>query len=358
MNNRFEKAGDLLKKFDADYILINENCAVRYFSGFESSNIFLLYSPKRKFLLTDFRYKTKAINFCEKENWEFVEIKNGEFCKEINKIIKNSSKLIFQDNYLTVEKFESYKKNIKNISKFIPAGKEIDSLFSVKTQEEINSIKQAAKIGDISITQWYLQIKEGISEFEAARLLDIITLQNGSEKPAFGTIMLFGENSALPHGVPSKTRKLKKGDLILIDFGCVVNGFCSDMTRTICFGEPQTEYLRIYEIIFEAQKIGIETAKTGIKAKDIDKKVRDFIKNAGFGENFGHGTGHSVGLKIHENPALNARDETILEPGMILTIEPGIYVPNFIGVRIEDMVLICERTSEIITKTAKKITEI
>jgi Xaa-Pro aminopeptidase len=315
--------------------------------------VFLLYSPKLKFLLTDFRYKTKALNFCEKENWVFVEIKNGEFCKEIDKILKKTSDLIIQDNFLTLEKFEEYKKNIKNVSKFISAGKEIEALFFAKTDNEINSIKQAAKIGDISIKEWHLLLREGISEFDAARHLDIITLKNGSEKPAFDTIVLFGENSALPHGTPSKTRMLRKGDFILSDFGCVVDGFCSDMTRTFCFGKPEKKHIEIYDIVFEAQKIGVETLKAGIKASDVDKKVRDFIKSKGFGENFGHGTGHSVGLRIHENPAINSRSETVLQKGMVVTIEPGIYVENLVGVRIEDMAVVGENSCEIISKTEK-----
>ncbi|MDR0305194.1 MAG: aminopeptidase P family protein [Chitinispirillales bacterium] len=358
MINRFEKANILLKKFNADYILINGGFAARYFSGFHSSNVFLLYSPEQKFLLTDFRYKTKASDFCEKENWEFIEIKNGEFCKGIDKIIKKSSKLLIQDNVLTLENFEIYKKNIKNVLKFIPAGKEINALFYIKTENERNSIKQAAKIGDISFSQWCLQIKEGMSEFEAAQLLNIITLQNGSEKSAFDTIVLFGENSSFPHGVPSKTKILKKGDFILSDFGCTVDGFCSDMTRTICFGEPKREHVEIYNIVFEAQKIGLDAVKAGVKANEADKKIRDFIAGKGFGENFGHGSGHCIGLNVHENPALNTRDETILEEGMILTIEPGIYIPSIVGVRIEDMVIVGEKSCEIITKTAKNFIEI
>ena len=358
MKNRFEKANDLLKKFSADYILINDSCAACYLSGFKSSNIFLLYEPSKKFLLTDFRYKTKAQDFCKNKDWNFVEIKNGEFCKEIDRIIRKSSKILFQDNRLSVEKFEIYKKEIKNISEFIPAGKEIDSLFFTKTEEEINSIKQAANIGDVSIAQWYSQLKEGMSEFEAARILDIITLQNGSEKPAFDTIVLFGENSSFPHGKPSKKRTLKKGDLVLSDFGCTVDDFFSDMTRTVSFGEAKDEVLKIYETVFEAQRIGVESVKSGVKAKDVDNKVRDCIKNANFGENFGHGTGHSVGLRVHESPALATRDETILEEGMILTIEPGIYVEGFAGVRIEDMVVIAQNSCEIITKTTKRFTVI
>jgi len=356
MTSRFEKADGLIEKFNADYVLISDCESARYFSGFDSSNVFLLYSQKQKFLLTDFRYKTKAESFCN--DWKFIEIKNGEVCKEIDKILKKPAKLIIQDNFMPVERFEFYKKNIKNVSQFIFGGKEIDSFFFVKTQEEINSIKQAAKIGDTSIKEWFSQLKEGISEFEAARLLDIITLKNGSEKPAFDTIALFGENSALPHGTPSKDRSLKKGDFVLCDFGCTMDGFCSDMTRTVCFGKPKTEHQKIYEIVFEAQKIGAETIKAGMKAKDIDKKVRDFIEKNGFKENFGHGTGHSVGLRIHENPALNKTDETVLQAGMVVTVEPGIYIPGIVGVRIEDMAVIGESSCEIITKTAKMFTEI
>jgi len=140
MTSRFEKADGLIEKFNADYVLINDRESARYFSGFDSSNVFLLYSPKQKFLLTDFRYKTKAESFCK--DWKFIEIKNGEVCKEIDEILKKPARLIIQDNFLSVEKFEIYKKNMKNVSQFIFGGKEIDSLFFVKTQEKINSINQ------------------------------------------------------------------------------------------------------------------------------------------------------------------------------------------------------------------------
>ena len=352
MTKRFEKARSLLKKHNADCLLITDSVSARYFSGFSSSNVALLFSPKENFLFTDFRYKSDAENFCKENNWNFIEAKQSEFAEKIAKI--GGSKFLFQDNYLSVAEFENYKKKLNN-SKLIPAGKEIDEIFHEKTADEINLIKKAAEIADFSFAQWLKKLTLGISEFEAARALEIICLENGSEKTAFDTIVLFGENSALPHGVPSRGRKLKSGDFILCDFGCVVEGLRSDMTRTICFGEPNPEHKKIYDLVLQAQLIGVESVKSGEKACEIDKKVRDFIKNAGYGENFGHGTGHSVGLRIHENPAVNSKCETVLQAGMVITIEPGIYLPNFVGVRIEDMLTIGEISNEIITKTTKKL---
>ncbi|MCL1945577.1 MAG: Xaa-Pro peptidase family protein [Chitinivibrionia bacterium] len=358
MSNRFEKANELLEKHKSDYLLITDDVTARYFSGFSSSNVVLLYNSKEKFLFTDFRYKTKAEIFCQKNAWNFIETKQGDFAKKISKIIKRKSKLLVQDNILSVYDFELYKKNVKNNAKFINCGKEIDEIFYVKTDDEINSMKKAAEIGDLSIKEWQKKLREGISEFEAARLLDIITLQNGSEKTAFDTIVLFGENSAFPHGVPSRNRKLKKNDVILSDFGATVDGFCSDMTRMTHFGASKKKYKEIYDIVLQAQLIGVENVKAGTKAKDIDKKVRDFISQKGFADNFGHATGHSVGLRIHEKPSLGKKDDTVLQSGMVITVEPGIYLPNAFGIRIEDMTVVTENGCEIITKTTKNLIEI
>lgn len=352
MTARFEKANDLLKKEYADYILITDSISAKYFSGFSSSNVVLLYSQKEKFLFTDFRYKTAADVFCKENGWKKTDICFNSFAENNIK-----GKVLFQDNFMSVENFENMKKTFKN-SQFIAAGEEISAIFYAKTEEEINSVKKAAQIADISFVQFQKELKVGMSEFDAARILDIICLKNGSEKSAFDTIVLFGENSALPHGVPSRERKLKNGDVVLCDFGCVVDGFCSDMTRTICFGKANPNIKKIYDLVLEAQIIGVECVKAGVKASDIDKKVRGFIANAGFGENFGHGTGHSVGLRIHEKPAINKKDETILKTGMVITVEPGIYLPNEFGVRIEDLLVVTENGVEIITKTTKEIVEI
>lgn len=350
---RFEKANILLKKHNADCILITDSVSARYFSGFVSSNAALLYSPKERFLLTDARYKTSAEIFCKNHDWKFIEAKQNEFAQKLVEVVSKGANLLFQDNYLPVSEFEHYKKTVKKGIKFIPCGNDIDEIFYAKTKEETEFIKQAARIADKSFEEWLPKLRTGMSEFEAARLLDIITLQNGSEKLAFDTIVLFGENCALPHGVASRERMLKNGDFILCDFGCSINGFCSDMTRTLCFGEEQDEHRKIYEIVLQAQKIGIENVKAGVKVKDIDKIVRDNIKDLGFGDYFKHSTGHSIGLRVHENPALNSKNEAVLQSGMFITIEPGIYIPDKIGVRIEDTVQVLETACEIITNTTK-----
>jgi len=351
---RFEKANETLKRRKADYLLITQSASVRYFCGFVSSNAALLYSPNERFLFTDSRYKTSAQNFCEAQGWKFIEAKQSEFAKKISKILKKGSKLLFQDNYLSVAEFERYQKDFKALRiKFISGGGEIDGLFCVKTDEELNFMEQAAQIADKSSEKWLKKLRAGISEFEAARLLDVITLQNGSEKTAFDTIVLFGENCALPHGVPSKKRLLRNGDFILYDFGCVVEGFCSDMTRTVCFGEAKSEDRNIYEAVLDAQKKGLAAVKAGVKAKDIDKVVRDSVKEAGFGEYFKHATGHSIGLCVHENPSVNGKNESVLQSGTVITVEPGIYIPDRVGVRIEDTVVVQDKDCKIITNTAK-----
>lgn len=350
---RFEKAQNLLKKYNADYILITDSISARYFSGFSSSNVLLLYSTNEKLLFTDFRYKTYAEDFCKKNGWKNIDEKLNDFLKK-NPI---NAKVLFQDDFMSIKDFNSYKEIFKNCE-LIPAGEEINTIFYEKTSSEINSIKKSAQIADISFIEWQKRLTLGITEFEAARILDIICLQNGSEKSAFDTIVLFGENSALPHGVPSRTRKLKENDNILCDFGCVTDGFGSDMTRTIVFGKSTNLIKDVYSAVLEAQIIGVESVKAGIRACDIDKIVRDFLKSKAFTDEFGHSTGHSVGLRIHEKPAISQKDETVLQTGMVITIEPGVYIPDKFGIRIEDTVVVTENGCEIITKTTKNFMEI
>jgi Xaa-Pro aminopeptidase len=348
------KAKNTLAKHSADYILITDSVSVRYFSGFSSSNAALLISAdaQEKYLFTDFRYKTLAQNFCAANGYTFIEARHAEFPQKINSVLRKNAIILFQSNYFTVEECEFYKKKIAN-ALFIRAADEIDEIFYEKTPAEINSLRKAAETADISFAQWLPKLACGMSEFEAARMLDIICMQNGSEKASFDTIVLFGEHAALPHGVPSRDRKLSEGDFILCDFGCVIDGFGSDMTRTVCFGEARPADKKIYEIVLAAQLIGLKAVKAGAVACEIDKKVRDYIAGAGYGDKFGHGTGHSVGLRIHENPAINKNDKTILTAGMVVTVEPGIYIEGSVGVRIEDLVVVGEESCEILSKTTK-----
>jgi Xaa-Pro dipeptidase len=230
----------------------------------------------------------------------------------------------------------------------------IKELRIIKTKEELEVIEAACKIADMAMMAALEEISEGKREREVAAKMEYVMKMNGAEKPAFDTIIASGWRSALPHGIASDKR-IEKGDLVVIDEGALYRHYHSDMTRTIVVGSPNEKQREIYEIVLEAQKKGVEMARPGMTAKELDTIVRDVIAEYGYGDYFIHSTGHGVGLEIHEWPRVSQMDETVLKPGMVITVEPGIYIPKFGGVRIEDTIVITENGARRLTKTEREL---
>ena len=234
----------------------------------------------------------------------------------------------------------------------------VDGVRAVKNEEEIAIMKKASEINDAVMEKVIDFIKEGMTEKEIADFIDSEYLKAGASGTSFDTIVCFGPNAADQHHIPSETRTLKAGECILIDMGCVWQGYCSDMTRTVVIGKANDKQKEIYNVVLEAQLAGLAAVKAGKTGKEVDKAARDIITKAGYGDCFGHSLGHSVGLFIHEKPGLAPSDETVLQAGMIETVEPGIYVPGFGGVRIEDMVLVTETGCRNLTGSPKELIEL
>lgn len=211
----------------------------------------------------------------------------------------------------------------------------------IKNEQEIESISKAAALGDHCFSYILDFIKPGMSEKQVAAEIERFLYANGAEGLAFDTICVSGENSNQPHGVPSD-KLIEKGDFLTLDFGAVIDGYCGDMTRTIAIGFATPEMRKIYDIVLEAQLAAIDFIKAGVRCFDADKVARDIITNAGYGEYYPHGLGHGVGTLVHEAPTLNAKSEEILEKDMVITIEPGIYIPDKFGVRIEDLAIVTD----------------
>lgn len=351
---KLDRIEEFLTGIDADWLLISDSVEVRYITGLKSSNMVLLIGEDGKHLFTDFRYQEMAQEFCNKEGWSFHLLKLG-LGVELAHVYMAGESVAIQSDQLTLDRFELLKKESPD-TKFLFKGKEIAALFSVKTDQEVENIQKAASVADSALKEWTTELTEGISEREAANLLESYCREGGSEAQSFDTIVLFGERAALPHGVPSETRKLESGDSILVDFGCVINGFCSDMTRTFFYNSVTPEIQERYEITLKAQRAGVAAVKPGLTAAEIDNVVRTIIDDTGYGDKFGHGTGHGVGLRIHEQPALNSRDETVLKPGMVITVEPGIYVPGESGVRIEDLLVVTENGCRSLSESPRNLT--
>lgn len=337
---------DRLKKLsgmfpdEADCALITSDVNRRYFCGMKSSAGIILVLREKAYLLIDFRYIEKAVETVK--NCEVILLENAT--KQLGELFEKHcvSKVLIESETMSVGELRSYEKRFGNID-FLSddtLSGIITDIRSVKSEDEIEKIQKAQDIAERSLGKLIENdIREGVTERELALILNTYMLSDGAEDISFDTIVLFGENTSLPHGVPSD-RKLKEGEFVLIDFGAVYEGYHSDMTRTLCFGEPSDEMREIYNIVLEAQKIGIENAKSGCKGCDLDKSARDYIDGKGYGAAFGHSLGHGVGMEIHESPNASTRSEAVLSDGMVVTIEPGIYLEKKFGVRIEDFVVI------------------
>lgn len=326
----------------------------RYFTGFPSSNGFLLVTSSSIVFLTDSRYleaAKKSITVCPVG--ELIDAKRQipEFFNEhkLNRILFESDRLYISD-FERMKAFFDIKEPISDGS----LDKAINEMRAIKNSFELECIKKAQKIAENAFSYILDFIKHGVTEKQTALELDFFMLKNGAEALSFDTIVVSGKNSALPHGVPSD-KKVSKGDFITMDFGAVYNGYHSDMTRTVILGEPSKEQIKVYETVLKAQNEALGVLKHGISGVDADKAARDIIESAGFGKYFGHGTGHSVGLEIHENPSLSPRSEYTLFTGNVVTVEPGIYLPRKFGVRIEDMAVITKDGYENLTNSTKEL---
>lgn len=316
------------------HFLITKIENIRYLSNFTGEEGFLLLDENIKTLIVDSRFTTQA----KTEVYEDVKVLEYQppfenFIYENFKIkklgLEDTVKYGFFD--LLSQKFGK-----DNISIFIDF---IENLRVIKKDFEIENIKRAEEIAEKSFLKVLEFIKEGVSEKDLSIELEYQMKKFGGEKNGFDTIVLFGERAALPHGKP-KDRKLKNGEVILFDFGTIYNGYHSDCTRTVIFGNLDSESTNIFNIVKEAQKLGIESLKEGKKTKEVDEISRKYIKEKGFGDYFGHGLGHGVGLEIHEKPILSPRSQEELKENMVVTVEPGIYIPNKIGVRLEDLIVV------------------
>jgi Xaa-Pro dipeptidase len=226
-----------------------------------------------------------------------------------------------------------------------------------KTADEADKMRKSSELADKAVSNIIPKIKAGMKETEVRDMLEAELKQLGFSNPSFETIIGSGPNSALPH-YTAGDRVLQQGDSIVIDFGGIYQGYCSDMTRTVMLGKAAPEYREVYETVKEGQKKAAEAVKPGMKASDIDAAARNYISEKGYGEYFIHRTGHGIGLEVHEEPYISNVSETILEPGMVFSIEPGIYLPGKFGVRIEDLVLVTETGAEVLNKYTKELIEI
>ena len=258
----------------------------------------------------------------------------------------------FEEGYLSVADYNLWKEGLT--AELVPAQKLVDALRAAKDDGEIALMTKAQEITDRAFSEILKFIQPGMTEQEIAAKLQYDMLRFGAEKMSFDPIVVSGPNGSLPHGIPS-AKQVQQGEFITMDFGCKYGGYCSDMTRTVALGEPTGEMRKVYQTVLEAQLAGIAVTKAGVPGKSIDAAARKVIEDAGYGEYFGHGYGHSLGIEIHESPNANTRDETLLPVGAVVSAEPGIYLPGKFGVRIEDVTVLTADGCMVLTKSPKEL---
>lgn len=354
--DNYKRVQSILKDLSMDAVLISNGNNMRYLSGFAGETGYLYISDKRHAVITDFRYTYQAE--AEAKGYEIITIGNNGYEEAINDILRTEQikRLGFEADDILYSKYRSLKEKL-NIEELIPLDDEITRLRRIKTPKELEYIKRAEAIGDEVFSQILSFIKPGMTELEIAARIEYLLKVNGGQRTSFPAIVASGINSSMPHAVPTQ-KKIEVGDFLTMDFGCVYEGYCSDMTRTIVIGKASEKQKEIYQLVLNAQLAALDVIKPGMKGKEVDQVARDIIYQAGYEGCFGHGLGHSVGLFIHENPRLSILEEEVLLPGMIETVEPGIYVRGFGGVRIEDLVAVTENGCENFTNSEKKLIEL
>lgn len=354
MEKRSEKLLKLLNELNVDGIFLTDLYNLRYFAGFTGTTGVALATKKGNFFYSDFRYRSQAEAQVSKMGFEFKEVSRGslkyvgEHAEELG-----LKKIGFEDNNVTFATYQKLKEIFK--AELVPVGEKIMYERMVKSDEEILMIKKAIEISDIAFSEALKVIKEGVSERELSAYMEYVQKKNGAEDKSFNTILASGVRSAMPHGVASD-KKIQKEEFITMDFGAYYNGYVSDMTRTVYYGNNITErHKEIYNLVLEAQILGINTIKEGMMSDDVDKVVRNFLTEKGYGEYFGHGLGHGIGVEIHELPYLSSVSHIELKENMVVTSEPGLYFDGWGGVRIEDDVVVKKDGREVLNKSNKKL---
>jgi Xaa-Pro aminopeptidase len=349
---RVDKLRDAMKKEAVDGFLITSPYNLRYLTNFTGTTGLAVITSDKAFFVTDFRYTEQAAS--QAQGFEIVK-NSGPIFEEVAKICQKEeiNALAFEESFVSFSEYTVLEDLIEE-SALVPISGMIEALREVKDEAEIALIQQACHIADQGFEHILKMVRPGMTEIEVANQLDFFMRSLGATSVSFDTIVASGLRSAMPHGVASE-KVIEQGDLITLDFGCYYQGYVSDMTRTFAVGDPGEKLKEIYQIVLEAQEKVLAVAKPGMTGIELDAIARNHIASFGYGEAFGHSTGHGIGLEIHEGPNVSFRAEKAFVPGNVITDEPGIYLPGIGGVRIEDDLLITESGNQVLTHSPKEL---
>ncbi|HLR72122.1 MAG TPA: Xaa-Pro peptidase family protein [Pseudogracilibacillus sp.] len=351
---KLKKLRNELEKHGLEAILITSPINRRYMTGFTGTAGAAIITGDKARFITDFRYTKQA----EEQAKQFDVIEHKQSIeKEIKDQLKdmNIKRLAFEKKQVTYATYELYKNTFD--VELIPTSDIIESLRMIKSPEELEIMKKAAEVADAAYKHIQSYIKPGVKEIDVSNELEFFMRRQGATSSSFDTIVASGYRSALPHGVAS-TKEIQEGELVTLDYGALYEGYCSDITRTLAVGDISNELKTIYDTVLQAQLIGIEEIKPGLTGREADALTRDYITEKGYGKYFGHSTGHGLGMEVHEGPGLSYRSDVKLKPNMVVTVEPGIYVPDIGGCRIEDDIVITETGNERLTHSTKELIQL
>ncbi len=352
MSARLDALRAELNAHDCDGFVSFFPSANEYLTEFRGSTSAVLITRKSAILLCDFRYTEQAgeqvTAFEVEEVTGAIETRAGEYLQRMG-----ATAVALEPGTLTLAQSATFEKAFGRAAISVP-GIGVNAR-QVKSPEEREKLRASSQLAEAALESVLPLLVEGYTEAEFVAQLEFEFKKRGAQGASFDPIALFGSRSSLPHGMPGK-KGLERGDIVLLDLGCILESYCSDLTRTFVFGTiPGTWFEEIYHVTLTAQLAALDAVKPGVTCRDVDAVARDIIADAGYGKYFGHGLGHGVGLEIHEAPRLNQHSDTILEPGMAVTVEPGIYLPGKGGVRIEDLVLVTDSGCEILTQLPKEL---
>ncbi len=349
-----KRIANVRKKLDdleLDAFLVSLPSNIRYLSGFTGSNALLIISQRRQLLLTDSRYRQQSKQ--EVRGYRVVVSDDGLFGTIAREsLLARFRRVGFEGNHLSYTAYQNLKKLFPGI-RFLPKVSLVESVAAVKDASEIESIRKAVRITDRVFRDILGMIRPGVRELEIAAEISYRQRMEGAERDAFDVIVSSGWRSALPHGRAS-AKRIRAGELVTLDFGCSVDGYHSDLTRTVAVGSTGRRAREIYRIVLDAQERAIEAVRSGLSARELDEVARRYIRSRGYERYFGHSLGHGLGLQVHELPKVSSRSKDTLQAGNVISIEPGIYLPNFGGVRIEDDVLVANAHGLVLNTAPKE----
>jgi Xaa-Pro aminopeptidase len=350
---RAERLAELLPEAEVDVMLVTDLVNVRYLTGYTGSNGLALIGPQTRTFVTDFRYVEQA---SEEVHPSFERRRAPQdLIDAIRDALPDGAlRLGFEAAHTSVSAHARLAELLEDRAELVATTGLVERLRAIKEPEEIDHIRAATVLADTAFERLISDGLIGKTERELATALEYDMRQRGAERASFDPIIAAGPHGALPHAQPREV-EIRSGEIVVIDWGAELDGYCSDCTRTVAAGEPTNEAREIYELVLEAQLAGVEAVKAGADGREVDGIARAVIVEGGHGDEFGHGLGHGVGLAVHEAPRLSQRSDDVLAAGNVVTVEPGIYLPGRFGVRIEDLVVATDDGADVLTSVSKRL---